>query len=200
MTGIAPAASSSRTTRSTPELHPDGLVYVAGLAPTFSRIRTERPRCWATRRRISTPPVNRTLLPAFGLQGRPRRRRKKYHREESNLNQRPSQNRVPPWNGGVLETIYSLALFIRPIRSLRFVRLAASLRHVWMAGIAPATSWLSPTRSAAELHPGWELGATERIRTSTNEIRSLVSLPRVGGGGLNGRNRTCGLVVPDHAL
>jgi hypothetical protein len=60
VTGIAPAASSSRATRSPTELHPDGhcmdTVYVVGVAPTFSRSRTERPGCWATRSRQSAPP------------------------------------------------------------------------------------------------------------------------------------------------
>lgn len=132
VTGIAPAASSSRTTRSAPELHPDDVVYVVGVAPTFPRSRTECLRYWATRRKDApclkagdassgchttrrpgsrsgqgTPPVNRTLLPGLGNQGRPRRRRKKHHREDSNLNHRPTQDRVPPWNGGISRRIYS---------------------------------------------------------------------------------------------
>ncbi len=117
--------------------------------------------------------MNRTLLPGLGNQGRPRRRRKKHHREDSNLSQRPSQNRVPPWNGGIVETIYR------------------ARSSVWMTGIAPVTSWLSPTRSAAELHPG-EHGATERIRTPTIEIRSLVSHPWVGGDRGTARTRRGG--------
>lgn len=63
-----------------------------------------------------------------------------YHREDSNLSQRTSQNRVPV-HGTMAHTKRSI---------------------VWTAGIAPASSWLSPTRSPAELRPHQSISTTER--------------------------------------
>jgi len=181
VTGIAPAASSSRTTRSAPELHPDGMVYVAGLAPTISRIRTERPGCWATRRKVrrvsrpemppaavtphggpdrgsgqGTPPVNRTLLPGVGIQDRPRRRR---------TGEAPPRG-FEPQPSTFAESCPSMERWYGRKDLL-----------VWMTGIAPVTSWLSPTRSAPELHPE---GCEPPRGFEPQPTRFVVSCPVLG--------------------
>jgi hypothetical protein len=160
VTGIAPAASSSRTTRSAPELHPDGLVYVAGLAPTISRIRTERPRCWTTRRRLRRVTRLEMSPAAVTPHGGPDQVRTKHAASESNTAPRV-------WNPGSSQTATQKvpprgfepqpSTFAESCPSLERWRVQIDLSifwFVWMTGIAPVTSWLSPTRSAAELHPG----------------------------------------------
>jgi hypothetical protein len=70
---------------------------------------------------------------------------------------------------------------------------------VWMTGIAPVTSWLSPTRSAAELHPGY----SEPPRGfEPQPTRFVVSCPVLGSVAmrLGGWNRTSGPVVPSDVL